>query len=397
MTPEARIAAAIEVLDGVIGGMAAEQALTGWARGHRFAGARDRAAIRDLVFDALRCRRSCLARAGGGTETGRALMIGWVVAAGRDPEAVFTGEGYAPCALDPSELARLAAATPEPMGDCVALDCPDWIAPRLRRALGAGFAAVLGRMRERAPVFLRVNALRAGVPDAEAALAAEGIGTRRVEGVGLALEVVANAQRIRQSRAYRDGLVELQDISPQAAVAALPLRPGMRVLDYCAGGGGKSLAMAARGVAAIVAHDADPGRMADLPARAARAGVTIETAATADLAGRHFDLVLADVPCSGTGTWRRTPDAKWRLTPARLDELCRLQAGILDRASRHVSPQGHLAYMTCSLLDEENGDQMAAFLARNPGWRLVEDRRFTPLTGGDGFYSALLTRGEKEV
>src|SRR5690606_3283414 len=125
---------------------------------------------------------------------------------------------------------------------------------------------------------------------------------------------------------------ELQDLSPQAAVAALPLRPGMRVLDYCAGGGGKALAVAAQGVAEVVAHDADPGRMVDLPARAARAGVRIATATPAALAGRRFDLVLADVPCSGTGTWRRTPDAKWRLTPARLEELRRLQATILDRA-----------------------------------------------------------------
>ena len=368
MTPEARIAAAIEVLDGVIGGMPAERALTGWARGHRFAGARDRAAIRDLVFDTLRRRRSCLARAGGGAETGRALMIGWVAAAGRDPENVFAGTGYAPGALDPAERARLAAFAPEAVDECVALDCPDWIAPMLRRALGAEFAAVLASMRDRAPVFLRVNPGRGAARDAVTSLAAEGIGTRDAEDVSCALEVTENAQKIRQSGAYMDGLVELQDLSPQAAVAA-------------------------RGVAEVVAHDADPGRMADLPARAARAGVRIATAAPAALAGRRFDLVLADVPCSGTGTWRRTPDAKWRLTPARLEELRRLQATILDRASAHVAPAGHLAYMTCSLLVEENRDRIDDFLARNPGWRLDGDRLFTPLSGGDGFYSALLTRG----
>ncbi|MCC0070537.1 MAG: RsmB/NOP family class I SAM-dependent RNA methyltransferase [Rhodobacteraceae bacterium] len=393
MTPEARIAAAIEVLDGVIGGMPAERALTGWARGHRFAGARDRAAIRDLVFDTLRRRRSCLARAGGGAETGRALMIGWVAAAGRDPENVFAGTGYAPGALDPAERARLAAFAPEAVDECVALDCPDWIAPMLRRALGAEFAAVLASMRDRAPVFLRVNPGRGAARDAVTSLAAEGIGTRDAEDVSCALEVTENAQKIRQSGAYMDGLVELQDLSPQAAVAALPLHPDTRVLDFCAGGGGKALAVAARGVAEVVAHDADPGRMADLPARAARAGVRIATAAPAALAGRRFDLVLADVPCSGTGTWRRTPDAKWRLTPARLEELRRLQATILDRASAHVAPAGHLAYMTCSLLVEENRDRIDDFLARNPGWRLDGDRLFTPLSGGDGFYSALLTRG----
>lgn len=393
MTPEARIAAAIEILDGVIAGAPAEQALTGWARSHRFAGARDRAAIRDLVFDALRCRRSALARAGGGEENGRALMVGQVAAAGGDPASVFTGAGYGPAPLDPGERAALAAAAGAAVPELVALDCPDWIAPALRHALGPDFAPVLSRMRERAPVFLRVNARRATREGAAAALVAEGIAARPASDVSFALEITENAQKLKASRSYLDGMVELQDLSPQAAVEGLPFEPGMRVLDYCAGGGGKALAIAARGVAEVTAHDADPRRMADLPARAARAGVRIGTAATAALAGRRFDLVLADVPCSGTGTWRRTPDAKWRLTPARVDELCRLQAAILDRAAAHVGPGGHLAYMTCSLLEAENRGQIDAFLARTAGWRLAAERLFTPLSGGDGFYSALLTRG----
>lgn len=396
MTPGARIAAAIEILDRVVGGTPAEQALTGWARSHRFAGARDRAAIRDLVFDALRCRRSALARAGGGQETGRALMIGRVAAAGDDPAAVFTGAGYAPASLDAAERAALAAAAEVAAGaavpELVALDCPDWIAPALRRALGPDFAPVMARMRERAPVFLRVNARRATRGEAMAALAAGGIATRPGEELSFALELTENAQKLKDSSAYREGLVELQDLSPQAAVEALPLGPGLTVLDYCAGGGGKALAIAARGVNEVTAHDADPRRMADLPARAARAGVRIATATTAALKGRRFGLVLADAPCSGTGTWRRTPDAKWRLTPARLDDLCRVQAEILDRAAAHVAPGGHLAYMTCSLLEAENRDQIAAFLARSPGWRLAGERLWTPLSGGDGFYSALLTQ-----
>lgn len=393
MTPEARIAAAVEILDRVIGGAPAEQALTGWARGHRFAGARDRSAIRDLVFDALRCRRSCLARAGAGAESGRALMIGQVAASGGDPAAVFGGAGYGPAPLDDGERAALAAAAAAEVPELVSLDCPDWIAPALRRALGPDFGPVMTRMRERAPVFLRVHAGRATREAAVAALAGDGIGARSVDEVSFALEVTDNAQKIRQSTAYAEGLVELQDLSPQAAVAELPLAPGLRVLDYCAGGGGKALAIAARGVARITAHDAEPRRMADLPARARRAGARIETATTAALAGRSFDLVLVDVPCSGTGTWRRTPDAKWRLTQARLAALCRLQAEILGRAAGHVARGGHLAYMTCSLLDEENRDQVDAFLSGAPDWRLERDRHWTPLSGGDGFYSTLLTRG----
>lgn len=390
MTPAARVAAAAEVLDAVIAGAPAEAALTGWARAHRFAGARDRAALRDLVFDALRRRRSALALSGAPAESGRALMLGLTLAAGQDPDAVFSGTGYGPAPLSGEERVQMAPGVALP--ELVALDCPDWIAPALRRALGPDFAAVMGRMRDRAPVFLRVNAGRTERAAAAAALAGEGIATQFARHASFALEVTENGSKLKTSRAYAEGLVELQDLSPQAAVEALPLRPGDRVLDYCAGGGGKALALAARG-AEVVAHDAEPRRMADLPVRAARAGVRIGTVGTAALAGRRFGLVVADVPCTGTGTWRRTPDAKWRLTPERLAELRKIQSAILDAAARLVTPGGHLAYMTCSLLTEENAGQIDAFLSRTPGWNSAEQRLWTPLTGGDGFFSALLTRG----
>ncbi len=393
MTPAARIDAAIGILDRILSGAAAEQALTGWARASRFAGSGDRGAIRDLVFDALRCRRSFTARAGAAEPSGRALMIGALVAGGEDPGAVFTGQGYAPAPLDAAERAALAAApAPDALPELVALDCPDWIAPALRRSLGADFAAILAAERDRAPVFLRVNAMRMGRDEARAMLARDGIGTEPVPDVDCALKVTENPQKLRASSAYLGGLVELQDLSPQAAVEALPIGPGRSVLDYCAGGGGKALAIAARGAGSVAAHDAEPQRMRDLPARAARAGAEVTVLDARGLRGRRFDLVLLDVPCSGTGTWRRTPDAKWRLTPARLAELVALQAGILDAAAPLVAPGGHLGYMTCSLLAEENRAQIDAFVARNPAWRLLNDRLYTPLSGGDGFYSALLTR-----
>ncbi|OYX45508.1 MAG: SAM-dependent methyltransferase [Rhodobacterales bacterium 32-67-9] len=392
MTPAARIDAAIGILDRILSGAAAEQALTGWARASRFAGSGDRAAVRDLVFDALRCRRSFTARAGAATPSGRSLMIGALVARGSDPGAVFSGQGYAPAALDALERAALAAASAvEALPELVALDCPDWIAPALRAALGAEFANVLGAMRERAPVFLRVNAERTDRAGARAALGADGIGAEPVPNLNFALKVTDNTQKIKTSTAYLDGLVELQDLSPQAAVEALPIHPGATVLDYCAGGGGKALAVAARG-AEVTAYDALPQRMRDLPVRAARAGARVTIAGPDDLRGRHFDLVLLDVPCSGTGTWRRTPDAKWTLTAERLAELARVQAKILDDAAGFVAPKGHLAYMTCSLLAEENRAQIDGFVSRNPSWRLVRDRLYTALSGGDGFYSALLTR-----
>ncbi len=226
-----------------------------------------------------------------------------------------------------------------------------------------------------------------------AALTEDGIATQPHPLANSALEVTGNARKIQMSRAYADGLVELQDAASQAVVEALPLRDRARVLDYCAGGGGKTLAMAARARLRLMAHDAAPGRMRDLPVRAARAGISVRLLlpSEVDRAG-PFDLVLADVPCSGSGSWRRAPEGKWALTPARLEELAALQNAILRRAAKLVAPDGVLAYATCSMLEAENGAQIGAFLAEEAEWQLLRQHRFTPLQGGDGFYLALLTR-----
>ena len=386
MTPAARVAAAIEILDDWLAGAPAEKLLTTWARTHRFAGSKDRAAIRDHVFEAIRCRRSFVAL--GGAETGRGLMIGALRAAGRDTGEVFTGEGFAPAGLAPGEDAGPGlAALPED----VRLDCPDWLAPDLRASLGEAFAEVMAMLRHRAPVFLRVNLARGAGAEAQAALAAEGIETHPHPLAPAALEVVDGARRVQGSAAYRDGLVELQDVASQAVVTALGVAPGMRVLDYCAGGGGKTLALAAEG-AEVAAHDVDPKRMRDLPARAARAGVTARILAPGDVAGAGpFDLIFADAPCSGSGAWRRAPEGKWRLTRARLDALVAVQAQILDEIAVLAGPGGRIAYATCSLLEAENGGQIRAFLDRHPGWRCDLKRRFTPLDGGDGFFVATMS------
>ena len=380
MTPAARLSAAIAILDAVLAGEPAERALTNWARASRFAGSGDRQAVRDHVFDALRCRRSFAVL--GGAESGRGLMIGALRAVGVDAEGLFTGEGHAPPPLTEAER-----APPRPMAEAEALDCPDWLAPLLRASLGADFAPVMGLMRRRAPVFLRANAARTSREAAIAALADEGIACRPGPLAATAIEVTGQARRIAGSAAYRDGLVELQDAASQAVVEALPLAPGERVLDYCAGGGGKSLALAARG-ARVTAHDAAPARMRDLPERARRAGVRIDLAEGAPR-GR-FPLVLLDVPCSGSGSWRRAPEGKWRLDPARLAALEAVQAEILANAAPLVAPGGHLAYATCSLIDGENGAQVEKFLSSTGGWRLKFQRRFTPLEGGDGFYLAVI-------
>jgi 16S rRNA (cytosine967-C5)-methyltransferase len=383
--PAARVAAAIDILDEILEGQPAEKALTNWGRRSRFAGAKDRAAIRNLVFDALRCRRSFAAL--GGSETGRGLMIGELRAANAALSEIFSGVGHAPAAISAAEQAAWRA----PEVGAEALDMPDWLYELLTQQMGKREAeATFGALRRRAPVWLRV-ALRRGSPeDAAAMLLAEGIVTRPHPEVKTALEITENARKFQNSSAYTGGFVELQDASSQAAVLALPDPAGSAsALDYCAGGGGKSLALADIGYA-VDAHDIAPARMKDIPERAARAGVEINVRNGLQPIAEEYDLVFVDAPCSGSGTWRRTPEAKWTLTPERLDELCEIQQDVLGKAAKLVRPGGYLAYATCSILRIENEDQIAAFVARNQRFESARSHEFLPGPLGDGFFLNLL-------
>ncbi len=269
MVPGARMDAAIGILDAILAGARAEAALISWGRASRYAGSGDRAAVRDLVFQALRRRRSAAWE--GGSDTGRGLMLGLLRIAGRDPAGLFTG-GRAPPPPGPDEAGRRLAEAPR----AVRLDCPDWLMPRMAAALGADTDAALAAGQERGPVFLRVNLHRASREHAAAALAADGIVTRLHPEVASALEVLSGARRLAVAAAGREGLVEPMDAHSQAVVLALGEVAGLEVLDYCAGGGGKALHLADLG-ARVTAHDAFPRRMRDLAPRAARAGVHIGT------------------------------------------------------------------------------------------------------------------------
>ncbi|MGR3548426.1 MAG: RsmB/NOP family class I SAM-dependent RNA methyltransferase, partial [Roseovarius sp.] len=258
-------------------------------------------------------------------------------------------------------------------------------------ALGENADAAALALQERGPICLRVNTARIAVPAAQELLAEEGVQTRANPLAEAALTVTEGARRIRNSAAFTDGYVELQDAASQAVVAALP--SGGRVLDYCAGGGGKALALAMDSAREITAHDIDPRRMSDLPPRADRAGVAISLADTEEAkAGAPYDLVLCDAPCSGSGAWRRAAEGKWTLTPERLTELTTIQDQILDTAAGLTARDGVLAYATCSLFREENEARVEAFLARHPEWRVARMDRYDVTPDGDGFFSAQLTR-----
>ncbi|WP_298863332.1 RsmB/NOP family class I SAM-dependent RNA methyltransferase [uncultured Sulfitobacter sp.] len=383
MTPAARVAAAIEILDMIGDGLPAEQVLTRWGRGNRFAGSKDRAAIRDYVFDVLRVKRSAawLGRAA----TGRGLMIGLLRKHDVDLDTLFTGEGHAPAPLmDYEEALPEAEMTLQD-----SWNLPDWLVDKFTHGLGETAQVTAVALQERAPITLRVNIAKTNTSNAERMLNEAGVEVIANALSPTALTVVEGNRRVRNSPAYLEGFVELQDASSQAVVDALP--KAKRVLDYCAGGGGKALAIAARGADAIFAHDIEPSRMRDLSLRAARGDAEITQLEGSELArSGPYDLVLVDAPCSGSGSWRRAPEAKWRLTPENLAQTLALQDNILDEAMALVAKGGTLAYATCSILPDENRARVDAFLNRHAGWKCVYDQTFPVSDLGDGFYTAHL-------
>jgi len=431
MTPAARLAAAIEVLAEIAARhRPAADALKDWGLGHRFAGSGDRAAIAGLVYDGLRRRASAAWIMG--QDTPRAVLLGMLARErGLAPDAIAAlcdGSRYAPPPLSEDERASLVQQDLDRAPAWVAGDYPEWLDPYFARVFGDERAEELSALAARAPLDLRVNtqkADRAKVSEQLADLRAEPTRWSPV-GLRVRLSPEAKSPAIHAEPAFLKGFVEVQDEGSQLAALLAGARPGAQVIDLCAGAGGKTLALAAamEGRGQVYATDADKRRLAPIHARLERAGahnVQVRTPkgqadVLADLAGRA-DLVLIDAPCTGTGVWRRHPDAKWRVRPGALAGRQQEQTAVLDRAVALVKPGGRIAYVTCSVLDEENGAQVRAFLERHRGFALVPpadlpnalgERAFlfrravrlsdegvlmTPLrTDTDGFFVAVLAR-----
>ena len=390
MTPQARVQAAIELLDEVIAaaagqGAAADTLIARYFKARRYAGSKDRRAIRELVYAAIR-------RAGERPTNGRAAMVG--LAGERDDLILlFDGSPHAPTPISPGEMGADRGIA------------PSWLAERLGATLSP---EEMPALLDRAPLDLRVNRLKVDRGALIAALA-DAIPTPHAPD-GLRLP---EGTQIERTDAWNEGMVEVQDEGSQLAALATEVRGDMTVVDLCAGAGGKSLALAAmmENHGRIVACDVDRARLSRLRPRVARAGANIietrlldpgaELAALADLEAKA-DVLLVDAPCSGTGTWRRNPEARWRLTPERLDRLVSLQARLLNVAGALVRPGGVLIYVVCSLLAEEGLNQIESFLVDNPGWSALmpdlpagRDVRhgimLTPARDGtDGFFVARL-------
>ena len=303
---------------------------------------------------------------------------------------MFTGARHAPEPLTEAEQAARRTLSDAPRA--VRLDYPDWLDPFLSDVDESHLAS----LRNRAAVDLRVNTLKANLHQATDVLLEDDIQVQMLPGFPNALRVIEGARRVSRSRAYDQGLIEIQDAGSQGLSDLADAQPGELILDLCAGGGGKSLALAAstNGYARILAHDISPQRLSDLPARAERAGAKIEIVTSDSLNNFNgrADLVFVDAPCSGSGAWRRNPDAKWQLTDTRLQELVAVQAGLLRQAAELCSSTGRIVYGTCSILNIENRVQIDRFLEGNTEWKQIETYASTPADGIDGFFGVVLAR-----
>ncbi|MER9241762.1 RsmB/NOP family class I SAM-dependent RNA methyltransferase [Mesorhizobium sp. M0633] len=422
-----RLAAAIEVLDDIgRRHRPVADALKDWGLSHRFAGGGDRAAIGNIVYDALRRKRS----AGWllGEDTPRAigfgaLLLEWGQTAQSLNEAL-EGDKFAPPLLTADELKTLGGRRLADAPPAVRADIPDWCMPLFERAFGTAWVEEGAALATRPPLDLRVNTLKADRGKVLAELAETGAKPARIAPHGIRIPPIEGDGRhpnVQAEPAFQKGWFEVQDEGSQMAAELAGAEPGMQVLDFCAGAGGKTLALSAamdnRGQ--IFAHDAEKARLAPIFDRIRRSenrNVQIVTRpAELPPLGKHMDIVLIDAPCTGSGTWRRRPDAKWRLTQRQLDARKGEQETILDAARDFVKPGGLLVYITCSVFDEENGDQVSAFRDRHPGFvpldhRQLWDSRFAGheaamrigaaggislsplLSGTDGFYFCALRR-----
>ncbi|WP_199553479.1 RsmB/NOP family class I SAM-dependent RNA methyltransferase [Sandaracinobacteroides hominis] len=382
MRDPARLQAAIEILNQVIsaaasGGAAADTIVQRYFAARRYAGSKDRAAVRELVYAAIRDTAERPA-------SGRAALIG--VAERHRPEllALFDGSPHAPAPVTADEPRSLTGLV------------PSWLEPALRARFGEGFEAEATALIGRAPLDLRVNAMKADVE----AVAAE-LGAARIPGLPLGLRL-ETPQPLDRHPLMLDGSIEVQDAGSQHVAAFAAAAPGETVIDLCAGAGGKTLALAAdmRGEGRLIACDTDRPRLQSMAPRLARAGLESfvesrllnpgrEAESMEDLKGRA-DMILVDAPCSGTGTWRRSPELRWRLTPERLDRVLGVQARLIDFAALLLKPGGRLVYAVCSVLDAEGRDQATA-AADRLGLKLEGFSALSPARDGcDGFFVARL-------
>jgi len=410
MTPAARLSAAIEVVAAIEAERRpAADALKAWGLAHRFAGSGDRAAIAGLVYDTLRRRASSAFLMGA--ETPRAVVLGALRRErGLDLEAIARladGSRFAPEPLSDDERRRLESGDLAGAPPHVAGDYPEWLDAAFAASFGDERAEEGAALASRAPLDLRVNTLKAERERAAEQLADLKPEPTRWSPWGLRVRLAADAKSpaVHAEPAYLKGLVEVQDEGSQLAALFAGARPGEQVLDLCAGAGGKTLALAAmmQNKGQVFATDDDKRRLAPIHDRVSRSGarnVQVRTPKSVggeidDLKGR-MDLVVIDAPCTGTGAWRRNPDAKWRMRPGALEQRMKDQAEVLDRAVPMLKAGGRIAYITCSVLADENGGQVRSFLSRHSGFAASPAADITAALGERAFLFGKAVRASAE-
>jgi 16S rRNA (cytosine967-C5)-methyltransferase len=410
MTPAARIQAVIDILGELEKtNQPVDRHLRDWGRAHRFAGSKDRAAIGERIY-AIQRRRAWLTWRMG-TDAPRALVIGSMLDEG-DMEHLFSGGSYGPPVLTDAERVVIGAPPPGEPPPHVRGEYPEFLESELRRAFGDKLPEEMAALQLRAPADLRVNTLKTTRDDVLIALRDEGYDANETPVSPFGIRIASGEAKLGRSALFESGAFEFQDEAAQIAALLCDAAPEMRVLDLAAGAGGKSLALAAimRNEGEIVATDIRFDALVELERRAARAGAAIIRTAK-ELQGA-FDVVLVDAPCSGTGTWRRQPELRWRLTRQRITDVMTTQDMLLTQAAAHVKPGGRLVYATCSILPCENEDRIAAFRKTHADFavvpvsdvwratvspalppRLEQFFRASPLaTRTDGFFAAVLQK-----
>ena len=420
MTPPARLAGAIDLLTEIDAHprRPADAVANDFFRARRFIGSGDRRAVSDRAWRVMRARRrlTWLLDRAGTAPTPRMLVAASLLTEGWDEAGLtqnYSGGGYGPAPFLQPETAALrhligAALNDPAMPDAVRYELPDWVLPHVQARFGDQLGPEMDAALAPAPLDLRVNLLRGTRENARIALQAEGLECADTPYSPWGLRIDGR-RAVTTGAAFQSGLVEIQDEGSQLVAGLVGVEPGMRVVDWCAGAGGKTLALAMlmQNRGHLVACDVSAPRLEGAVRRLRRAGVqNVERhlVAPGDKWAKRrsgtFDRVLVDAPCTGTGTWRRNPDARGRLRELDLAELVPKQAHILDDAARLVRPGGRLIYATCSIFIEENEAQVDAFLARVPGFTVVPSGldgatylSLTPLRHGtDGFFGAVLER-----
>ena len=379
----------IEILDTYLNEAKIDFVLKKWAIKHRFAGSSDRRKIKDIIFDIIRQKKSC-EHVGGGF-SGRNLLIGYLKLKGTELSSVFDNSKFGPKELTIKE--QNINVDFSNLSNIYELDFPSWLIPILRRSLQSEFNNVVKALRNRSHVQLRVNLKKISRLNAIKKLKKNNIECEINELCSTALNVLSGAQHILTSPCFENGFVELQDAGSQLVSELIEINYNDKVLDMCAGAGGKSLAIScgAEQDATYFAWDVNFDRMKDIDARSKRAGVKIEK--VIKLSSKSFyNKIIIDAPCSGSGSWRRDPEGKWRLDEDILENYVKTQKELILKGLKLLAPRGQILYITCSILDIENGKLIDDLISSVLSLQLVRSISLVPSSKSDGFYGAVLEK-----